>query len=252
MPTREQQTNVRRFTAGALAGASRLLPYDGTLLTCQLGITSVFFTYPLDVIRVRMAFNTSTSRRPGFLYAVRKIYHETAAPSSASSSASASTSTHIPTTSSATATSTHTATSSLFSRFPILKFYRGFSVTIMGMVPYAGTSFLTWGFLRSRFIPPNGSKAKPHPIADLTIGAMSGMISQTASYPFEVVRRRMQVGGLTHPDRWLSWRETVQSIWRARGWRGFYVGLGVGYLKIIPMTSVSFAVWQWMKRVLDV
>jgi len=77
-------------------------------------------------------------------------------------------------------------------------------------------------------------------------------VAQTASYPFEVVRRRMQVGGITRPDRWLRWGETVRAIWHARGWRGFYVGLSIGYIKVIPMTAVSFTVWQGGKRLLDV
>ncbi|EEB87097.1 hypothetical protein MPER_15703, partial [Moniliophthora perniciosa FA553] len=38
---------------------------------------------------------------------------------------------------------------------------------------------------------------KPTPIQDLTIGAVSGALAQTASYPFEVIRRRMQVGGIS-------------------------------------------------------
>ena len=220
------------------------------------GVISVFFTYPLDVIRVRMAYNTSVRRHPGFLYAIDKIYHEsnTTAQSSISTSTSSS---NTPT----TPTPTRATAPTLFTRFPILKFYRGFTVTVAGMIPYAGTSFLTWGFLRAHFLSPppessssttSPSKKKLHPIADLSIGAVSGAISQTASYPFEVVRRRMQVGGLTHPDRWLTWRETVRTIWSTSGWKGFYVGLGVGYLKIVPMTAVSFSVWQWMKGVLDV
>ena len=61
----------------------------------------------------------------------------------------------------------------------------------------------------------------------------------------------MQVGGLTHPDRWMRWSETVRTVWDAGGARGFYVGLSIGYLKIVPMTAVSFAVWQWVKRMLD-
>jgi len=212
MPTKDSQTNIRRFTAGALSG-----------------MTSVLFTYPLEIIRVRMAFNTRSSiggQRPNFFYAMSKIYHETA-----------------------TSTST-TPSTSIFTRFPILKFYRGFSVTLTGMIPYAGTSFLTWGFLRSQFLP--SPKSKSTPIADLAIGAVSGAISQTVSYPFEVIRRRMQVGGLTHPDRWLRWDETVRTIYRANGFKGFFVGLGIGYLKIIPMTAVSYAVWQWGKMVLGV
>ena len=88
-------------------------------------------------------------------------------------------------------------------------------------------------------------------LASNMIPAVSGALAQTVSYPFEVIRRRMQVGGLTQPDRWLRWGETVRTIWAAKGWRGFYVGLSIGYLKVVPMTAVSFAVWQWAWRVLD-
>jgi solute carrier family 25 (mitochondrial carrier protein), member 16 len=145
----------------------------------------------------------------------------------------------------------------MFQLFPVLKFYRGFSATIIGMVPYAGTSFLVWGFLRSHFLPPTsqdskGKRQRLHPVLDLTLGGIAGAVSQTASYPFEVVRRRMQVGGRTRPDRWLGWRETVQGIWSQRGFRGFFVGLGIGYLKVVPMTAVSYMVWETAKHALDV
>ena len=162
-------------------------------------------------------------------------------------------------------TAVESTSQNLFARFPILKFYRGFTVSVAGMIPYAGTSFLAWGFLRATFLPPppsDSASRKPHPkhkhrqkatpLADLSIGAVAGALAQTVSYPFEVIRRRMQVGGVTHPDRWMSWKETVSSVWGSKGFRGFYVGLSIGYLKIVPMTAVSFAVWQWIKRILDV
>lgn len=223
MPTRQEETNLRRFMAGAISGTM-----------------SVFCTYPLDVIRVRMAFQTrfndksGLALRPSFLGAARQIYTEGATLSPISSPQ-------------------QTPLNLSLARFPVLKFYRGFTVTVMGMIPYAGVSFLCWGFLRSYFLPPSKVGHKPPtPFADLAIGATSGVIAQTASYPFEVVRRRMQVGGITRPDRWLRWNETILTIWKASGWRGFYVGLTIGYLKVVPMTAVSFAVWQSCKRLLDV
>ncbi|KAF8995490.1 mitochondrial carrier domain-containing protein [Cyathus striatus] len=221
MPTRERETNARRFLAGALSGT-----------------TSVYFTYPLDVIRVRMAFHTGAPGdppvRPSFIGAARQIYTEMA-------------------TSSSSTPEILESKKHWLNRFPVLKFYRGFTVTIVGMVPYAGVSFLSWGFLRSTLLPPSQAGHKPPtPVADLAIGALSGALAQTASYPFEVIRRRMQVGGITRPDRWLGWGETARAIWNSRGWRGFYVGLSIGYLKVVPMTAVSFTVWQWGKRLLNV
>ncbi|KAI0706974.1 mitochondrial carrier domain-containing protein [Earliella scabrosa] len=220
MPTRETQTNARRFIAGAASG-----------------VLSVFLTYPLDLIRVRMAYSTrhtsDPTHRPSFLSAVRTIYTEGL--SSSSSTAPGSTS------------------HQLFARFPILKFYRGFTVSVAGMIPYAGTSFLVWGFLHSKVLPPKSSSSAPRqrkPLLDLGFGAVAGLLAQTVSYPFEVVRRRMQVGGLTSPDRWLRWSDTVRVVWETRGWRGFYVGLTIGYLKVVPMKSVSFAVWQALRPVM--
>ncbi|KAG6813128.1 hypothetical protein H0H92_013752 [Tricholoma furcatifolium] len=219
MPTREQETNFRRFLAGAISGT-----------------LSVFVTYPLDVIRVRMAFQTKSSNQRAltFTQAFKHIYNE-----------------HT-TLNSLSASSTATAGKYL-EQYPILKFYRGFSVTVAGMIPYAGVSFLCWGFLRSRFLPPDKTGHRPPtPIADLAIGAVSGLVAQTTSYPFEIVRRRMQVGGITRPDRWLRLGETLAAIWNTGGWRGFYVGLSIGYLKVVPMTAVSYTVWQSGKRLLDV
>ncbi|KAG8213357.1 mitochondrial carrier domain-containing protein [Butyriboletus roseoflavus] len=188
-----------------------------------------------ELIRVRMAFDsrmTSKAGRPSFIRAISHIFHETAvSPTSPFTSP--------------------TTRKQIFERFPILKFYRGFTVTVVGMIPYAGTGFLVWDLCRAYFYPVVDGKAqRPSVAADLAIGAVSGAVSQTASYPFEVVRRRMQVGGLTRPDRWLGWGETVRAVYTSGGWRGFFVGLSIGYLKIIPMTGISFAAWQGFRRML--
>ena len=253
MPTQESQTNARRFVAGSISGKSGFpsVPALLVLINHLLGITSVFFTYPLELIRVRMAYNTHSEsakgtnahsphtaapHRASFVTAVRQIYHEGA---------------------SSQQRATAPPSASVFNRLPMVKFYRGFTVTLAGIIPYAGTSFLTWGYLKSYFIPPFDpgnphASRRPGAVADLACGAVAGALSQTVSYPFEVVRRRMQVGGLTHPERWMRWDETVRTIWVTRGWKGFFVGLSIGYLKIVPMTAVSYTVWQWGKHVLGV
>ena len=192
-----------------------------------------------------MAFDTIHSSasgrpvRPSCLRTARLIYAEGSPPLS------------LPSASASTSVSTAPISRDRFHTFPFLTFYRGFTVSLAGIVPYAGTAFLTWGYLRATLVPV-AADGRPHatPLADLGIGALSGALAQTISYPFEVVRRRMQVGGLTQPGRWLRWGETVHAIWMRGGARGFFVGLGIGYLKIVPMNAVSFAVWQGMKRLL--
>ncbi|KAK0554857.1 coenzyme A transporter [Tilletia horrida] len=159
----------------------------------------------------------------------------------------------------AASSSASSFTSHMLARFPLLKFYRGFTVTVLGMIPYAGTSFVVFGRCRTllhSFLPAPVERAEQRwyhskVFQDLTAGGLAGAISQTAAYPFEVIRRRQQVGGVIRPGAMLGMRETAVWIWQTSGWRGFYVGLSIGFLKVVPMTSISFAMWLGMKRWMD-
>lgn len=210
------------------------------------GIASVFCTYPLELIRVRMAYQTNPNERASLVQAVKLIYNEIPAPktspSSLASSASASTLRPSPPPppipSSSSVAAANSLTGRAFHFFPLAPFYRGFTVTILGIIPYAGISFLTYGNLKSLF--PEAYYKQHRTTVDLACGGLAGLTAQSVSYPFEVVRRRMQVGGVVRPSGLLSWRETVKSIWRQGGWRGFYVGLGIGWLKVIPMNRYAY------------
>ena len=126
------------------------------------------------------------------------------------------------------------------------------------MIPYAGMSFLTHDavgdFFRLPSLAPYTvlSSADTNPKrkvqltapAELTSGAIAGLVSQTASYPLEVIRRRMQVGGAVGDGHRWSIAETARSIWLERGLKGFFVGLSIGYVKVVPMVATSFYVYE--------
>jgi len=141
----------------------------------------------------------------------------------------------------------------------LTNFYRGFSATMMGMLPYAGMSFLTHDtavdLLRMPMVskyttqtkPANSPVDKPAPLrswAELLAGGVAGLISQTSSYPLEVIRRRMQVGGAVGDGHRLHVGETARMILREKGFMGFWVGLSIGYVKVVPMAAVSFYVYD--------
>jgi solute carrier family 25 protein 16 len=46
--------------------------------------------------------------------------------------------------------------------------------------------------------------------------------------------------------------EVTKNIYKARGLRGFYVGLGIGYVKVVPMVATSFYVYERMKVVFGI
>ncbi|KAI1273360.1 mitochondrial carrier domain-containing protein [Xylaria sp. FL0933] len=241
---RHQETWLRRFSTGALAG-----------------LTSVLFTYPLEVIRVRLAFETGRNSS-SLLDICRKIYHEHPLPATATSTAAA---TSIASGSGGGGSSS--IVQAVAPRSGIINFYRGFSTTMLGMIPYAGMSFLTHDtvgdIFRSRLLakhatlpqPSNAPADKAVPLrawAELAAGGVSGVVSQTISYPLEVVRRRMQVAGAVGDGRRLRIAETASLIFRERGFGGFFVGLTIGYVKIVPMAAVSFYTYERMKTLLGI
>ncbi|KAI9627847.1 hypothetical protein H4Q26_017169 [Puccinia striiformis f. sp. tritici PST-130] len=113
-----------------------------------------------------------------------------------------------------------------------------------GMVPYAGTSFLVWGTLQSKLPKhlPNGMG--DNVVVKLLCGSIAGMAAQTVSYPLEIIRQKMQVGGpLSHQ----TISQTARLIFNTQGFCGFFVGLSIGYLKVIPTTAISFVTWSKLK-----
>lgn len=226
IPNKQHETHIRRLVSGSLAGA-----------------TSVFFTYPLEVIRVRLAFETKSHGRSSLSSICKQIYYEQ--PAAAATSAAEA-----------------VATKSGF-----INFYRGFSPTILGMLPYAGMSFLThdtmgdllrhplvakWTTLRQPKNAPEGKAAPLQSWAELLAGGVAGLVSQTSSYPLEVIRRRMQVGGAVGDGHRLRIAETAALIMKERGVSGFFVGLTIGYVKVVPMVAVSFYSYERLKTLLGI
>ena len=250
IPSPEHETPMRRLLSGSFAG-----------------VTSVLFTYPLEVIRVRLAFETRRDHQSASLSRIcRQIFHEQP-PARAPAGSTASTLLNAATDIShghLRAAATHT--SEAVPRSGLINFYRGFSPTLVGMLPYAGFSFLTHDvasdILQRPALAPyavrtghdgrSETRARLNNAAELAAGALAGLVAQTASYPLEVIRRRMQVGGAVGRGERRGMAETAGLIWRERGARGFFVGLGIGYLKVVPMVAVSFWVYERAKWALGI
>ena len=84
--------------------------------------------------------------------------------------------------------------------------YRGFVPTILGVIPYAGTSFFTYEQLKAFWInrarrSGDLEASQPTTLQKFCSGALAGLLGQTASYPLDIVRRRMQTAtqmGVSH------------------------------------------------------
>ncbi|KAK7486414.1 hypothetical protein BaRGS_00022338 [Batillaria attramentaria] len=185
----------RRFLAGSLAG-----------------VTSVACTYPLDLVRARMAV-TARDRYSNIMEVFLKMYREEG----------------------------------------LRTLYRGFTPTILGSIPYSGTSFFTYETLKKLHAETFKGR-EPNPIERLMFGACAGLLGQSASYPLDIVRRRMQTAGVTgHALDYISILGTARKIVAEEGIiQGLYKGLSMNWIKGPIAVGVSFMTFDitkhWLRR----
>jgi len=257
IPNDNYETGGRRLLAGSMAG-----------------VTSVFCTYPLDLIRVRLAFQTNhdIKTRGRLVSLIKTIYHEKPLLLEANDLRNEPMLTRFL----IRRTQKGLQNSQLIQA--VSNFYRGFAPSILGMIPYAGVSFYTHDLIHDIFrsqrlgkytvnhalqtknsskttTSTNSSHDHRPPLktwAQLIAGGTAGVFSQTALYPFEVIRRRMQVGGVVNKGQFFGVVKTSQMILKELGFKGFYVGLSIGFIKVIPMFSCSFFVYERVKSYLGI
>jgi len=182
------------------------------------GITSVTFTYPLDIVRTRLSVQSASfkelgeksgERLPGMWQLLVSMYKNEGG-------------------------------------FRAL--YRGIIPTIAGVAPYVGLNFMIYETLRGLVTEP-GHK-DPTSLGKLAAGAMSGAISQTCTYPFDVLRRRFQVNtmsGMGYQYRTI-WG-AVRSILQQEGWKGLYKGLTPNLLKVAPSMAASWLTFETFRDI---
>lgn len=116
--------------------------------------------------------------------------------------------------------------------------WRGITPTLIGVIPYAGTSFFTYETLKHEY--QTQYSTQPPPLYRLAFGAFAGLLGQNVSYPLDIVRRRMQTEGLVTKTSYRSIRHTLQYILLTEGLRGLYKGVSMNWIKGPLAVTISF------------
>ncbi len=206
-PFFNQNTHTSKLLAGSLTG-----------------MTAVLFTYPLDLVRARLAYQVKEKR-----------YHSI----------------------------WNTLTTIPRQEGGLIALYRGFSSTLIGMIPYAGTAFYTYEVFKS-FAMDNvllqpfttrlsldGSETMVLNIpANLFVGGLAGACSQSVAYPFDVARRRMQLEGMISKSPvYRGVVSTLSHVYRTLGVRrGLFRGISINFYRAVPQVAVSFSIYELLKQ----
>lgn len=79
--------------------------------------------------------------------------------------------------------------------------------------------------------------------ATLAISGMSKIIAGSATYPYQVLRARLQ--SYNSEERFgRGIRGVVSKVWREEGFRGFYRGLGPNVVRVLPATWATFLIYE--------
>lgn len=137
-------------------------------------------------------------------------------------------------------------------------FYRGITVGVLGIFPFAALDLGIFSVLKSTYIKRQSHSAHIDPsdvqmsnMAVLTMGAISGSIGASAVYPINLVRTRIQTQGTpAHPYIYKGFGDCCTQTFRRDGWRGFFRGLGPNLAKVAPSVSISYLVYENAKHFL--
>ncbi|CAJ0946020.1 unnamed protein product [Ranitomeya imitator] len=133
-------------------------------------------------------------------------------------------------------------------------YFKGYLPNLLGIVPYAGIDLAVYETLKNTWLQryQTGSSPDPGVLVLLACGTISSTCGQIASYPLALVRTRMQAQASIQGSPQLSMVALFRYIVAREGVLGLYRGIAPNFMKVIPAVSISYVVYENMKRVLGV
>jgi len=131
-------------------------------------------------------------------------------------------------------------------------FFRGLSAGVGQIVPYMGLFFALYEGLKPAF----ADTKLPFGSGDAVAGITASVLSKSAVFPLDTVRKRLQVqgpmrtryaGGHKMPAYERGVLGTLGMILRKEGARGLYRGLSVSLVKAAPASAVTM--WTYERAI---
>ncbi|KAJ6407153.1 hypothetical protein OIU84_010622 [Salix udensis] len=187
------------------------------------GGTAVLLTYPLDLVRTKLAYQIVSSSTVNIhgVVGMEQVYK-----------------------------GIRDCFSKTLKESGLRGLYRGVAPSLYGIFPYAGLKFYFYEEMK-RHVP---EERKKDIVVKMVCGSVAGLLGQTFTYPLDVVRRQMQVQRLSVSNNaeLKGTMETLVMIAQNQGWKQLFSGLSINYLKVVPSVAIGFTVYDLVKASLRV
>ncbi|CCI46670.1 unnamed protein product [Albugo candida] len=142
-------------------------------------------------------------------------------------------------------------------------FTRGMVPSLLGTLPYTGIGFS----LNEKFktwVHDFQSRARKdpqpplHPMYKFACSYVAACVAQTCTYPMDTIRRRIQTDGYLQSTsqrqqaRYTGVITSARLIMEREGWRGFFKGVSVNWLRSPLATGISLTAYDLLKEVMGV
>ncbi|CAL5048583.1 unnamed protein product [Urochloa decumbens] len=126
-------------------------------------------------------------------------------------------------------------------------FYRGLVPSLLGIIPYAGIDLAVYETLKDvskTYI----LKDNPGPLVQLGCGTVSGALGASCVYPLQVIRTRLQAQQANSESAYRGMSDVFWRTLQHEGVHGFYKGILPNLLKVVPAASITYLVYEAMKK----
>jgi len=117
-----------------------------------------------------------------------------------------------------------------------LALYKGLLPTFLGMIPFAGGSYLAYSLLDNSIANPPGDQLTP--VYMFVSGCLAASVAKTLSFPFDTIRKKMQAKSNTLPNqgrvdvKFKGMTSAFVQTVKVNGFTGLWRGLTANLLKV--------------------
>ena len=125
----------------------------------------------------------------------------------------------------------------------ILSLYNGSKISAIGQIPFQGSNFVTYYYLKKKSYINNTE------LASLFNGSIAGLVSVGLTYPFDTVKRKLQLNGEFGNPVYKNAYDCIKYNIRVFGLRGLYGGIIPCLIKIIPTNGFFFLSLEYLNKI---
>ena len=154
---------------------------------------------------------------------------------------------------SAGGTSMATVIASVLKAEGVRGLFKGLTPSLVGIFPYAGIDLMANSVLKDALAAKYAEVGRDPGVAELLgCGMASSTSAMLVTYPLNLVRTRLQASGMPGQPSYAGPVECAGKILAKEGFSGLYRGIVPNLAKVLPATSVSYAVYDvlssWQRR----